>query len=432
LNDDIEEQAESPSGRSQDRSGQFRNLIGADLPTNLKLVRILGQSSMARVFLARDTLLKRLVAVKILLENLSADPTSRKRFIREAQAAARISHPCVTPVYTVGTLGNDVPYIEMQYIESNNLAEILQSHGRFDVRATRKLLAQLAMALAAAHDSRVIHRDVKPANVLVEHDSGRVFLTDFGVAGILESGGEEVTRLTREGERLGDPTYMSPEQLRADVLTPQSDIYSLGLLGYELLTLHGPFGDADITDVAAAHIRRVPIDLHEVYPDIPADLSDVLKRCLSKKPEHRPRAKELADLFEGINSDAESAEAPSQSAFISFLHELEKRRVYRAAAAYAAVTFILLQVADLILPGLGAPDWVFRFCVVASLAGFPVAVVLAWIFDIRQGRLMRTDDLTTSFAQKASPLQRVMLQILGLALSVAVAAAIAWWLLAPE
>jgi hypothetical protein len=106
--------------------------------------------------------------------------------------------------------------------------------------------------------------------------------------------------------------------------------------------------------------------------------------------------------------------------------------VYRAAAAYAAVTFILLQVADLILPGLGAPDWVFRSGVVASLAGFPVAVVLAWIFDIRQGRLMRTDDMTTSFAQRASPWQRTIMQILGLALSIVVAGAIAWWLLAPR
>ena len=105
--------------------------------------------------------------------------------------------------------------------------------------------------------------------------------------------------------------------------------------------------------------------------------------------------------------------------------------MYRAAAAYAAITFIFLQVADLVLPGLGAPEWVFKFCVVAFLAGFPIAVALAWIFDIRQGRLMRTDEMSGSFARRASPLQRVILQVLGLGLSVAIAAAMAWWLLAP-
>ena len=128
---------------------------------------------------------------------------------------------------------------------------------------------------------------------------------------------------------------------------------------------------------------------------------------------------------------ADSDTAP-QNAFFSFLRELEKRRVYRTAAAYAAITYVFLQVADLILPGLGAPDWVFKVCVVASLAGFPVTVALAWIFDIQQGRLTRTDDKSGSFASRASPPQRVILQILGLSLSIAIAAAMAWWLLTPE
>lgn len=393
---------------------------------------------MASVYLARNTALKRLVAVKVLQKKLTVDPIGRKRFVREAQAAARISHPCVTSVYTVGALSNDVPYIEMEYIEGTNLAEMLRSQGRLGFSVTRKLLAQLSSALAAAHDNGIIHRDIKPSNVLIETDSRRVFLTDFGVAGILETGSEAVTRLTREGERFGDPTYMSPEQLRGDALTVQTDIYSLGILGYEVLTLRGPFDNSVVTDLARAHLRRPPLDLHKLYPEIPIDLSDALKRCLSKKPEHRPRAKDLADLFESDDSvgpktnSAPNVDTALQNAFVSFLHELEKRRVYRAAAAYAAITFVFLQVADLVLPGLSAPEWVFRSCVVVSLAGFPVAVALAWIFDIRQGRLTRTDDMSGSFAGRASPLQRAILQVLGLGLSVGIAAAMAWWLLTPE
>ncbi len=438
LNEDAKNKDQSRSEKSEERSDQFPGLEGTNLPSNLEVIRVLGTGSMAHVFLARDKALKRLVAVKVLQKELAVDPVNRKRFIREAQAAARISHPCVTAVYTVGVLSNDIPYIEMEYIESTNLADLLRSQGRLDASVTRKLLQQLSSALAAAHDNRIIHRDVKPANVLIESDTRRVFLTDFGVAGILESGSEAVTRLTRDGERFGDPAYMSPEQLRGDVLTVQTDIYGLGILGYEMLTLRGPFDNSEVTDLAKAHLRRPPLDLHEQHPQIPIDLSDVLKRCLSKKPEHRPRAKDLAELFEDADSvGATTGAAPDaallpQNAFASFLHELEKRRVYRAAVAYAAITFVFLQVADLILPGLGAPDWLFKFCVVASLSGFPVAVVLAWIFDIRQGRLMRTDETTGSFARRASRLQRMIFQVLGLGLSVAIAVAIAWWLLAPN
>lgn len=431
LNEDAENREPARTRVSGEGTDRFLELEGVKLPSNLEFIRMLGKGSMAHVFLARDIALKRLVAVKVLQKKLAVDPIGRKRFVREAQAAARISHPCVTSVYTVGALSNDVPYIEMEYVEGNNLADVLRSQGRLDILVTRKLLAQLSRGLAAAHENRIIHRDVKPANVLIEPDFRRVFLTDFGVAGILESGSEVVTRLTRDGERFGDPKYMSPEQLRGEDLTVQTDVYSLGILGYEVLTLHGPFGGSEVTNLTAAHLRRPPLDLHALHPEIPTDLSDALKRCLSKKPEHRPRAKDLADLFAGVDSDDPKSDAVP-NAFVSFLHELEKRRVYRAAAAYAAITFVFLQVADLVLPGLNAPGWVFRFCVVASLAGFPVAVTLAWIFDIRRGRLTRTDDMSGSFARRASPLQRIILQVLGLSLSVAIAAAMAWWLLAPK
>ncbi len=435
LNEDAKNQDQARHESVGEATGQFPELDGANLPSRLDIIRILGNGAMAHVFLARDNVLKRLVAIKVLRKKLAVDPIARKRFVREAQAAARISHPCVTSVYTVGAQDNDIPYIEMEYVEGNNLAEMLRSHGPLDVLAARKFLGQLASALAAAHDNRIIHRDVKPANVLVEFDSQRPFLTDFGVAGILETGSEAITRLTREGERFGDPAYMSPEQLRGEPLTMQTDIYSLGILGYEVLTLHGPFDDSKVTDLTAAHLRKPPLDLHAMHPDIPIDLSDALKQCLSKKPENRPRAKDLVEVFEpadpaSMNSDLSlSADGTPQSALVSFLHEAKKRHVYRAAMAYAAITFVVLQVADLVLPPFEAPEWVFRLLVVASVTGFPVAIVLAWLFDLRQGRLLRTDETAGSFSRKTSRTQRLVLQALGLTLSIALAAMAAWWFL---
>lgn len=410
----------------------FFESTGCHLPPEYALIRLLGTGAMAHVFLARQTALKRLVAIKVLRSELAADPVGRKRFIREAQAAARIEHPSVTSIFRIGSLENEVPFLEMQYIDGVNLADHLQAFGPLDAQATRSILEQLAAALAAAHECHVIHRNLEPANVLIESETGRVFLSDFGIAGILESGSEIVTKLTREGDRLGSPKYMSPEQIRGETLLPQSDVYGLGLLGYEMLTLHGPFGASEIADVASAHIRRPPIDLHEANPEIPAHLSDQLKRCVSKKPEHRPTAASLASSLVGpIGSAATDAQEDTEirDALETFLGELKKRKVYRSALAYATVVFVLLQVADLILPALGSPPWVYRTTVIVSLAAFPAALALAWVFDLRDGRLIRTDEVSSRYMQRISPRQLAALQALGLILSIAASAAVAWALL---
>jgi serine/threonine protein kinase len=432
MHDGTEDRESRQSEVSEDHSDQFFQVAGAKLPPNYSLVRTLGQGSMAHVFLVRNTALKRLAALKVLRKEFASDSISCKRFIREGQASARISHPAVTSVYTVGTLGNNHPFIEMQYIDGFNLAEILRGQGRLDVSIVRKLMIQLSSGLAAAHECQVIHRDIKPANVLIDAEEDHAYLTDFGVAGILVSGSEAVTRLTRAGDRLGDPFYMSPEQLRGEVLTPQSDVYSLGLLGYEMLTSHGPFGDAEVTDIVGAHIRRPPIDLHQMYPYIPRDLADILRRCLSKKPENRPRAKAMSEILgrsKPLSKPTSESESPLSGPLVSFLQELRNRRVYRAAMTYAAVAFVVLQVADLILPPLSSPAWVYEIIVVASVSGFPMAMTLAWVFDLRKGRLTRTDDADVSINNPTSPRLRLLFQALGLTLSILVSVALAWWLL---
>lgn len=411
-------------------AAQSADQIGAsnfELPTNLESIRLLGHGPMATVILARDTVLKRLVAVKLLRRELSADPICRRRFEREAQAAARLSHDCVTTVYSVGRLATDEPYIVMEYVDGNNLADILSAHGPFGIDEAIGFLAQISSALAAAHEQNIVHRDVKPANVLIDNKTNQATLTDFGVAAILETGTATMTRLTRQDERLGDPRYMSPEQLRGEKLTGQSDIYGLGIIGYELLTGKGPFDDPEIGNISSAHLRRPPLDLSQLRADVPQTLSDALKRCLAKNPAQRPRAQDLPKLLRDP-IDLSVGESPA-GPVVEFLRELKQRKVYRAAVAYAAASFLILQAADLVLPVLSESGTLYRITVIACLAGFPLTIVLAWVFDLRNGRLVRTENEQSTVSRSATPLQRLLLKLVGLGLSISLVVVIARWLL---
>ena len=400
------------------------------LPANFELIRRLGSGGMADVYLARNRTLKRLVAIKVLRAELAADATSQSRFEREAQAAARLTHDSVTTVYSVGRTGAGRPYIEMQFVEGRNLADVLESRPEpFAVAEACSILRQVAAALAEAHARNIVHRDVKPANILLEDGTQRALLTDFGVAAILVSGSEAVTRLTRDDERLGDLRYMSPEQLRGETPTGQSDIYSLGIVGYEILTGKGPFDDPEIRSMAGAHLRQPPPRLESLYTGIPPLVARSLERCLSKRPEHRPRAQDLvADLNPERRSDDTPAYVTDGHPLSAFLAELKRRKVYRTAAAYAAFVFLVLQGADLLLPALPDGDRLYSYTVIACLSGFPVAVAISWIFDWRNGRLMRTgDDPASTENAKAGP-QRILM-LAGLGLCIAVAAGAAAWLL---
>lgn len=400
------------------------------LPVNLEPIRLLGHGSMASVYLARDRNLKRMVAVKVLRSELCDIEQSRQRFEREAQAAARLSHDAVTTVYSTGRLGDDRPYIEMEYIDGANLEELLHSRGPFDVSDACQLLAQVASGLAAAHAQNIVHRDVKPANILVDNTHSKATLTDLGIAAILQTGDSALTRLTRHDERLGDPRYMSPEQLRGEPLTGQSDIYSLGIVAYELLTGHGPFDDAEIKDMASAHIRKPPPELSALAPRVPQWLSDLVKQCLAKKPEHRPRANDLQKrlLYPDDTESSQMLSAPGKQE-LSFFQELKQRRVYQAAAAYAAITFVLLQVIDLLLQPWPQFSAVFQVAVVATIAGFPITIVLAWIYDWRKGKLVKTDEDSDMAGEESVRLRRKTLVIRGLAVSIVIAVAATWILL---
>ena len=288
--------------------------LQAELDPEFHIVRLLGEGSVAQVYLARERALQRLVAIKLMKAELAEDETARKRFERESRSAAKINHPNVAAVHRVGTLEDGTPFIIMEYIEGRNLADALQAEGVMTIEQACHTLSQVASALAAAHESGIVHRDVKPENVVRERDSDRVVLTDFGIAAILETGTETITRLTQQGQLLGDPRYMSPEQLLGESVTDESDVYSLGIMGYELLTLKAPYEGTASVQLVTAHLKKEPIPLLSLRPDADPFLAELLERCLSKNPLHRPRASEVAKTLEHVTEEPHAPVPPARSA----------------------------------------------------------------------------------------------------------------------
>ncbi len=243
----------------------------------------------------------------------------------------------------------------------------------------------MASALAAAHENGIVHRDVKPGNVVRERDSDRVVLTDFGIAAILETGGETITRLTQQGQLLGDPRYMSPEQLLGEAVTDESDVYSLGIMGYELLTLKAPYEGSTNVQLVTAHLKKDPIPLARLRPDADPQLAELLERCLAKNPRHRPRASEVVKALEAVTEEPGTGGQPGQSgsysgqpfsnalenipALAAFIGELKRRHVFNVAVFYLLVTAGLLGVAEATLESLPLPDNAMQMLVAITLGG---------------------------------------------------------------
>jgi predicted Ser/Thr protein kinase len=268
--------------------------LSAALAPRYELLKLLGAGGMGAVFLAREAALKRLVAVKVLAPFLAAQPPARVRFQREARAAAALSHPNVVRVYAVGETRGKLPYIVMQYVEGEALTDWMQRRGRVPERDARRIVGEVAAALAAAHARDLVHRDVKPANVLIEAETGRAFVADFGVSAALSPAGRQETKLTGTGMIIGTPPYMSPEQAAGDAVTPKSDVYSLGVLAYELLTGVLPFSASTAAGWAAAHLRDTPEPVIRKRSELTPQLARLVERCLAKPPGDRPGAAEVA------------------------------------------------------------------------------------------------------------------------------------------
>ena len=274
----------------------FVRLLERALAPSFTLVRRLGAGGMGSVYLARDPVLKRLVAVKVMAPALASDPQARARFEREAQTVASISHPNVVAVYSVGTLENGVPFLVMQYVEGKTMAERIQEGGPLDAPTAKRVLGEVASALAAAHRKGVIHRDIKPSNILWDDETSRALVTDFGIAAVRHEGEQkDREKLTQTGTSIGTPAYMSPEQVLGEPVTEKTDVYSLGVLGYELLIGEGPYQISKPGEHMAAHLRDAPRKLSTLRADVDPEVERLLEDCLNKEPERRPTAGEAED-----------------------------------------------------------------------------------------------------------------------------------------
>ncbi len=367
-----------------DRSAQdsqsvaaLQEALGADFEVKQKL----GKGSMATVFLAKEAQLGRFVAVKVLLPGRARDETARKRFEREAKAAASLAHPNVVPVFRMGRLLDETPYLVMGFVKGRTMEERLAAEGRLSKDLAREVLHDVASALAAAHAQGIVHRDVRPANVLWDEERKKAVLTDFGIAAILATSGEDSTRLTKTGQMVGDPRYLSPEQLRDEDLTELADMYAFGILGYELYTGEGPYEAKTNTQWITAHLSGQPKDLLRMRPDVEPEIGALLKRCLNQEPNHRPSA---AIAARTLSSQSGSELTPADVEYASFWDELKRRRFPQfIGSALVAGTLVIGFASEVVVGQFGAPDVLRPLSVPLGVCGVLAAIVITWFHGER-------------------------------------------------
>ena len=312
-----------------------------------KVDRLLGRGGMATVYLAEDSELERPVAIKVLGEQYAGDDVFADRFRREAQTAAQLAHPNIVQVYDTGEDEGRL-YIVMEWIEGEGLEEVLAREGRLEVDTVLGLADQTCAGLQYAHEQGVVHRDVKPANLLLRQD-GTVKIADFGIA---RAG--QATQLTQVGTILGTLNYLAPEQARGEDVSTQADIYSLGAVLYELFTGEPPRRFENVAQLATLG-EEAPRPVRELAPDVPPAAEAAVMRCLARNPAYRPTsAAELADELRG-RASTNAPTVPLQAAGADATVPMRGRRAvsrvfhWRPFALVAALIAAAILVAVLLL-----------------------------------------------------------------------------------
>ena len=340
-----------------------------------RVVRHLARGGMAEVYLGRDELLDRPVAIKVLVPELAADESFVERFRREARAAAGLNHHNIVSVYDFGE-DDGAWFIVMEYVDGQTLRDIIRSGGPMDPAEAIQVGAEIAAALGAAHAQGIVHRDVKPANVLIAGPTVKV--TDFGIARAANA----VQGLTMPGTVIGTATYLSPEQAQGRAIDGRSDLYSLGMVLYEMLTGKAPFAGDNPIAVATKQMTETPAPPSSVNPRVPRALDSVVMRAMSLKPDDRPPTAE--DMRVELLASAPAAGDPDATvAIASPVPDLDATAVARSRSS----TTVLPPVARETPPRGPGPD-VYRRRRAAVIA----ALVLVAVAAIALFALMAGDD----------------------------------------
>jgi len=351
---------------------QLRDQLQATLGSAYTIERELGGGGMSRVFVARDEHLRRSVVVKVLPPELVAG-VNAERFDREIELAAGLQHPHIVPVLSAGQT-NGVPYYTMPFVEGDSLRALLLRGDRLPMTDVIGILRDVAKALAYAHERGIVHRDIKPDNVLLS--GGSAVVTDFGIAKAISASRTVAPggTLTQIGTSIGTPAYMAPEQAAADPATDhRADIYSFGCVAYELLAGRPPFVGKTPQKLLAAQMGEVPQSITELRVDTPASLASLVMQCLAKDADARPqRAADIVRVLETTTSGGGYLATPMVLA-------AGRGVLQRALLVYVAAFVIVAIVAKAAIVAIGLPDWVFPGALVVMALGLPVILFTAYV-----------------------------------------------------
>ena len=271
---------------------------GQKVNSRYEIIKTIGEGGMANVYLARDTILDRNVAIKVLRGDLATDEKFVRRFQREALSASSLSHPNIVEIYDVGEDDGDY-YIVMEYVEGKNLKQLLKKREKLTTAEVVDIMLQITSAMGVAHDSLIIHRDLKPQNILIK-DDGEIKITDFGIAMALNA-----TQLTQTNSAMGSVHYFPPEQANGKGSTLKSDVYSLGIMMYELLTGVLPFRGDNAVEIALKHLKEPIPSIRVELPELPTSIENIIIRATAKNPKNRyANANEMhEDLVTALNKE---------------------------------------------------------------------------------------------------------------------------------
>ena len=312
-----------------------------------RILKVLGAGGMGVVFQAEDPQLERLVALKAMMPALAASATAKKRFLREAKSAAAIKHDHIVSIYQVGE-DRGVPFLAMEFLTGEALAERLEREARLPLADVHRIGREVASGLAAAHESGMIHRDIKPGNLWLEGPRGRVKILDFGLARTEK----DDAQLTKSGAIVGTPAFMAPEQAEGKAVDARCDLFSLGCVLYRMSTGQLPFKGTDTMSTLLALVSDDPAPPREVNPEVPPALSDLVMRLLAKNPAHRPEsAQAVVRAIEAMERGTASLRARPSATAVTASPPMSpamrprkpvRRRVVLVAAALAAAAATLL------------------------------------------------------------------------------------------